>query len=305
MELFCPSSILNHIPIDFDYNTYIKLNNDLGNLNEKAAKIHYITKGIIEKRLYKLDLPKDFDYNKYIELNNDLKDLNEIQSKIHYMKIGVLEKRLYKLDLPEDFDYNIYIQLNNDLRDLNEIQAKIHYIKFGVYEKRLYSIKLSNTKNSSNTIIEKQIIVLDEDIFLESKKIKSLTSLELQKIRFRDILNIPENYDNIIGENIIDQRVIKEYIISVNHNNNCSQFDIIESENVNKQMILKNNIPEKNTVNYGNTCMHQDILDLPKINEEKKKQMIPLELENTENTIIIIEDSITDEDYKNIILINN
>jgi hypothetical protein len=132
--------MINKISYDFNPNIYIELNEDLTDLTELQAKIHYKKYGYKENRKYKYEnIPDDFDAKIYIELNEDLTDLTELQAKIHYENEGLKENRKYKYEnIPNDFNPKVYIELNEDLNDFTELQAKIHYENEGLKEKRIY-----------------------------------------------------------------------------------------------------------------------------------------------------------------------
>jgi hypothetical protein len=85
------------LPNDFISKNYIELNEDLQNLTELQAKIHYENYGYNENRKYKYEnIPNDFISKNYIELNEDLQNLTELQAKIHYENYGYNENRQYK-----------------------------------------------------------------------------------------------------------------------------------------------------------------------------------------------------------------
>ena len=141
---------MNIIPIDFDWKTYIEINNDLDkNSNEEDTKQHYLNYGIFENRQYKKDnLPLDFDWNVYLKLNPDLdKNSNEENTKQHYLNYGIFENRKYKNNLPLDFDWNVYLKLNQDLdKNSNEEDTKQHYLNYGIFENRQYNYNFNIIK---------------------------------------------------------------------------------------------------------------------------------------------------------------
>jgi hypothetical protein len=98
-----------NIPIDFNSSIYIELNEDLKDLSDIEAKIHYENEGYKENRKYKYEnIPSDFNSSIYIELNEDLKDLSDIKAKIHYENEGYKENRKYKYN-DIDTNFNIYV----------------------------------------------------------------------------------------------------------------------------------------------------------------------------------------------------
>ena len=85
-----------NIPDDFNSKIYIELNEDLKDLADLQAKLHYEYEGYKEERKYKYEnIPDDFNSKIYIELNEDLKDFTELQAKIHYENEGFKENRKY------------------------------------------------------------------------------------------------------------------------------------------------------------------------------------------------------------------
>ena len=143
---------MSNLPLDFNYLTYLKINEDIGKLNEPQAIRHYLAIGKAENRLYKFVLPKDYNYKDYLVLNSDLNHLTESEAKEHYLEHGIFENRLYKLDLPKDFNSRIYLKLNEDLSNMTDIEAKIHYSKYGLYEKRPYVKKTSEENKVSEEV---------------------------------------------------------------------------------------------------------------------------------------------------------
>jgi hypothetical protein len=88
----------NNIPEDFNTKEYIELNEDLKDMTEITAMIHYEHYGYKENRKYNYkyhNIPDDFNVKEYIELNEDLKDMTELQAKNHYEHYGYKENRKY------------------------------------------------------------------------------------------------------------------------------------------------------------------------------------------------------------------
>jgi len=86
------------IPNDFDWKTYIRLNDDLNDHDNKTDAInHYLNYGMNEKRQYKVKLPNDFNWKTYIAINSDLIEVtNETEAINHYKKYGFFQNRNYK-----------------------------------------------------------------------------------------------------------------------------------------------------------------------------------------------------------------
>lgn len=85
------------LPKDFNWETYLELNEDLkkNNLNKSKAEIHYLKHGIKENRKYKYEVPVDFNWTMYLEVNKDLKEKNNTKENAekHYLKFGIKEKK--------------------------------------------------------------------------------------------------------------------------------------------------------------------------------------------------------------------
>ena len=73
---------LSGLPQDFDYNVY-RTYNDLSMLDNESLRIHYISYGKNEGRLYKL--PDNFNFDVYKELNSDLRKLNNNELIAHFV----------------------------------------------------------------------------------------------------------------------------------------------------------------------------------------------------------------------------
>lgn len=89
-----------HIPSDFNWKAYIKLNHDIKHItNEDDAISHYCNYGVNEGRTYKYKIPYDFNWKTYIKLNPDIKYItNEADARKHYRHYGINTHRLYKLN---------------------------------------------------------------------------------------------------------------------------------------------------------------------------------------------------------------
>lgn len=85
-----------NFPKDFNWEYYVILNPDLGDINKKQAIKHFITNGRHENRKYKLDIPIQFDWRDYITMNPDLGMMTKRQALSHYFNYGKNENRKYK-----------------------------------------------------------------------------------------------------------------------------------------------------------------------------------------------------------------
>ena len=141
------------LPEDFNVKNYIELYEDLKNMSEKAAKIHYCTYGKNENRTYKLYLPEDFNVKNYIELNEDLKNMSEKAAKIHYCTYGKNENRTYKFYLPEHFKSN---------------DTLLHKIKLNICSNNLYyDIKFNDFNINNNNLCICHIHILNITNFID------------------------------------------------------------------------------------------------------------------------------------------
>jgi hypothetical protein len=143
---------INNLPSDFNWKTYIKLNNDLSIFANKIDAIsHYLDYGIFEKRRYKISIPDDFDWIQYIILNKDLKEIKSEKDAIyHYTNFGYYENRgyikeskniLYDLMINKKINYedNFFVILNKIIK--KNIKTSDKFIKPN--EKQFYkNIKL-------------------------------------------------------------------------------------------------------------------------------------------------------------------
>jgi hypothetical protein len=158
-----------NIPSDFVSKNYIELNNDLRNMTELEAKIHYENTGCKENRKYKyVNIPNDFKATEYIELNDDLKDLSELQAKLHYENEGYNENKKYKYS-QIDLNYNVYVYCSgksgsstltktfikngyNTLHVHNSLDFKIHNIESKL-NPNLFELIENSMKNNNNVYI--------------------------------------------------------------------------------------------------------------------------------------------------------
>jgi hypothetical protein len=136
------------LPKDFDWETYLELNEDLKKkkLDKSKAEIHYSKHGLKENRKYKYDyeLPNDFNWKIYLEVNKDLNDkiTTEENAVKHYLKFGIKEKRRYKVFIPNNFDWETYLVINADVKEYGyhtEEKAKYHYLTYGFFENRTFA----------------------------------------------------------------------------------------------------------------------------------------------------------------------
>lgn len=134
------------LPKDFDWETYLELNEDLKKkkLNKIKTEIHYYKHGLKENRKYKYEIPNDFNWTIYLEVNKDLKEKNKTEENAvkHYLKFGIKEKRKYKVSIPNNFDWETYLVINPDVKEHGydtEETAKNHYLTYGFFENRTFA----------------------------------------------------------------------------------------------------------------------------------------------------------------------
>ena len=178
---------------DFDWKTYLKLNQDLDqNYQEKDAIYHYLNYGVYENRQYKdISLPEDFNWKIYLKLNPDLnRNFGEKEAIQHYLNFGYYENRKYKdISIPEDFNWKNYLNLNPDLtQNWEEKDAIYHYKNYGVYENREYK------QNIKNEEIECKKSLNNEEI--ECKKSLNNEEIEYLKSHNEILVNKRKLYEN-------------------------------------------------------------------------------------------------------------
>jgi hypothetical protein len=105
----------NSLPIDFDINIYKELNEDI---ITNDYENHFITKGISEKRLYRL--PHDYNPDVYKTL---------YQTHDDYIKSGFKNGKLYKI--PDDFNFEKYrLKMSNNFDNQTIMRFYIHSTKY-------------------------------------------------------------------------------------------------------------------------------------------------------------------------------
>lgn len=104
---------MSTLPQDFDYNIY-RCYYDLASLDNESLKVHYLSYGKNEGRLYKL--PNNFSFEIYKKLNNDLKKLNNNELLIHFVNNGFIEGRKYSNNMNNVNNmHKINIENNNNI----------------------------------------------------------------------------------------------------------------------------------------------------------------------------------------------
>jgi len=132
---------LDNLPSDFNWETYIELNEDVRNVypSQETATQHYLYEGHIQNRRYIMkNIPEDFNWITYVVINTDVYNVckTRISAMTHYDIHGFNENRRYTFiagESPPDFDWEIYKKLNPSISPeiVNEIDARIHYNTIG------------------------------------------------------------------------------------------------------------------------------------------------------------------------------
>ena len=198
------------LPKDFNWETYLELNEDLKkkNLDKTKAEIHYSKHGLKENRKYKYELPNDFNWTIYLEVNKNLKEkiTTEENAVKHYLKFGAKEKRKYKVSIPNNFDWETYLIINPDIKEhgyYTEETTKYHYLTYGFFENRSYSWSmdiLENYINDEENLFEKitgnndSLPSLDKNDFLVNKNnVKDFSEdNHYSQLEYKNIRNINE-----------------------------------------------------------------------------------------------------------------
>ena len=245
------------IPPDFNWKIYLELNYDLtenGLCNQQQAETHYLTHGIDEGRVYRLDnfldkLPEDFDYRIYGILNPDLdhhfgKDKRKLEN--HYRLHGHRENRQFRSSLN-------YEQISNLLK-LPEAQSTSKYDNCTVLINHQSSLTGAPIflQDLANLLYEynQNLIFIDcvpNEYFTINKNIK-------RYYHFNDPIKLKNILDNIASINIIYSNslspIVKhidnftEYLYkTIFHFHECKE-DIYRSLKTDEQNKFKNIIDQ-------------------------------------------------------------
>ena len=249
-------------PDDFDCNNYREFYNDLKNMTDDELKLHYITNGINESRIYKLNIPKDFNYVEYKNMNEDLQHMTEMELKIHYSMFGIYEDRQYKNIILSN---NLY---ENEKKEIINYKSKKISIVMAYYNRKNQIITTLNQFN--DLYMNKynfEVIIVDD----KSNSINNLSEIvkkykykiKLIKINEKSWINpvIPFNVGlkNAEGDIIILQNpeifhcddIIKTSIELLNNNNNYYTFPVFSSPSFKYNEKIKS-LQEKKCNDYYN-----------------------------------------------------
>jgi hypothetical protein len=116
------------LPIDFKYETYMNLNQDLISFETPRSVIeHFLAQGKIEERnVYKL--PVRFNWVLYCELNN-LSFTDKYEAERHWLSFGKKNGLLSSDMLPLTFDSTIYAKKHGSLMNMTEVQLMKHFLQ--------------------------------------------------------------------------------------------------------------------------------------------------------------------------------
>lgn len=256
-----------NIPNDFDWKTYIRLNNDLNDHNNKRDAInHYLNYGINEKRQYKVKLPNDFNWEEYIALNSDLIEVtNETEAINHYRKYGFFQNRNYKkeskvilYDLITNkkiaYEDNLFMILNKIIK--KKIKSIYNFVKQDeenfyknnnlVFENTNYNkIVTADSPDTRETTESPENLLLYSSLTIEKKSCKKNIQNECIYLdeKFSKFSNIYESFILIIdlpenfygGAKFFINSIIEKY-------RNSHTFLIFQSTENNLIKININNI---------------------------------------------------------------
>lgn len=178
--------VKNNNSTGFDVVEYKSLNRDLIHLSDEEAEEHYLTHGIKEQRVYKLDTIEGvFDKQFYAKKYN-IKPENALYE---YIKKGRFEDRIYNSLIEDGFDYSEYIcslNLKGEVININQYEALKHF-------------KDSNTKDYKK--IERIDIIDDvKQITLKNTKciyVASIRNKNDKALALQDLFQL-KKYCNII-----------------------------------------------------------------------------------------------------------
>ena len=212
---------IKQIPIDFNWEDYIEMNQDLLDLidSELKAITHWINYGKNEKRKYKYELPENFNWVIYIKLNPDIPQYyNKREAIHHWLNYGKNENRPYKIEdnIKEKFNWLFYTKINN--LNLNSFEdAWEHYNKIGflnnyvvdylddAFDSNVYENLMKLSKTNVLIICDAKNLIkinVPNDFFLIKLLIHDESTILIQintnKIIFKKYFNIIFDFNNII-----------------------------------------------------------------------------------------------------------
>lgn len=199
---------LSDLPQDFDYNIY-RSYNDLSTFDNESLKIHYITYGSNEGRLYKL--PDNFNFDIYRELNSDLQKLNNNELIAHFVNTGCIEGRLYSKNL------------NNTIFNINPIKTNGTTRSDIIIVVARYNEDISNFIPYNNNLMVYNKGVNDINPAINHNYVKIVHNLGRESGTYCNF--ILDNYDNLPNYVIFTQANPSNHVVP---GNNSETFKIID-----------------------------------------------------------------------------
>lgn len=215
---------LKGLPNDFDFQIY-KCYEDLCNLDNQSLKIHYLSFGGIEGRIYKL--PEGFTTKYYKKYNKDLKKLNDEQLIKHYINYGKNENRKYCKKskmieipiLPKNFIENALLNYKNG----NKTTRNDIIIVIARYNEDISRFKIYNNNlmiyNKGNDDIHNEI---------SQQNIKKVPNLGREAGTYCNF--ILDNYDNLPEYTIFLQGNPTDHVYMSDHTKTFELIDQIYNE---------------------------------------------------------------------------
>lgn len=213
-QIFKKEIIDNNFDINiFDFVFFIKMNNNLKNINtieDAISYLKYIDNNNLDKIIYttkQKNLYEKYDWIKYINIYDDLKKnfKNEIDGYKHYIFYGINENRkvFKKKNIPLDFDYKkYYINYYDELKNFNKCEIEEYYIK-------------QNINKTYNTFLDKSLNKINKDTFgiAISLYIDENTPIERIIRSEKCIMQICSIFNNQIIIIVIDNKITNNYLL--------------------------------------------------------------------------------------------
>jgi hypothetical protein len=224
------------VPIDFDWNIYIKLNDDLKKTctTKESAISHFLIHGKNENRKYKVQLPSDFNWEEYLNINTDIKNSEyntEEGAKTHFIKYGFFEKRSWsfinkKEDLFNKFTGYNYDSIRNVNSDIFEIKNKSNITNYSYNKDSSYLKykKIKNINKDKDDYSKNKIVDLFFDYFIliidfpklgggTTQFINSIISKYKKTTTFYILRNIENKVEISINDEYVLNKIFDEFEI--------------------------------------------------------------------------------------------
>jgi len=280
------------LPSDFDVEIYKCLNNDLINISNHKAKIHFIEYGFNEKRFYKM--PVDFDINMYKKMNDDLKKVPINELYRHYYDHGIKEDR--PCNISKQFRIKFYKRLNPDLIKMNQETLLKHYIDIGIEEKRPWFIPLDFVPENYKKLYKDLQKLSDDELYTHYAK---LGLKEKRIYKLQEKFN-PENYRKFYKDvtDLNDEEALYHYVNKGRFENRISEipkdFNVQHYKNLHFDLSFMNDnevlehfiyhgIAEKRQYKGYNKYFKEDTSTKEKIKKEEKTNIVKQEVLKNNN----------------------